>query len=451
MTRGTIAGVALIAVLAGACAPRVTVPPVPTGPRYPDFVYPAPPARVGDERTRTRHDAAWRWLQLGDLRTAEDEFAAVLTQSPAFFPAAVGWGYVLVAGGKPKDALVRFEQAVRQAPRYAPALAGRAEALLAAGQREQALVAFEAALSVDGSLADIRRRVDVLKFDRVRERVASAKRLADAGRLEEARQAYEEAISASPESAFLYRDLGMVELRQSALDAAIGHLRKSVLLDPSDMRAHLALVEALEKRGDVEGATGALERAYALEPSDALKQRLDRSRERAEVSSLPADYAAIVRLPQVTRGDLAALLGVRLRSVITANRNRTSVVATDIRGHWASTWIVSVTRAGLMDVFPNHTFQPRAVVRRADVAEVVSRALTISGAAVSGPPRGRVPIGDVGVDHLHYAEISLAVAAGVLALEGTLFRPSRVVSGQEAIDVVQRLERLTAPGRRGNR
>jgi tetratricopeptide (TPR) repeat protein len=243
----------------------------------------------------------------------------------------------------------------------------------------------------------------------------------------------------------------MVELRQSALDAAIGHLRKSVLLDPSDMRAHLALVEALEKRGDLEGATSALERAYALDPSDALKQRLDHTRERADLSSLPADYAAIGRLPQVTRGDLAALLGVRLRSVITANRDRSSVVATDIRGHWASTWIVSVTRAGLMDVFPNHTFQPRAVVRRTDLAQVVSRALTISGAAASRPPRGRVPIGDVGADHLQYADISLAVAAGVLPLEEGLFRPSRVVNGQEAIDVVQRLERLTAPGRRGNR
>jgi tetratricopeptide (TPR) repeat protein len=340
---------------------------------------------------------------------------------------------------------------VRQAPRYAPALAGRAEALLAAGLREQALAGFEAALSVDGSLADIRRRVDVLKFDRVRERVAYAKRAAEAGRLEEARQAYGEASSASPESAFLYRDLGIVELRMSALDAAIGHLRKSVLLDPSDMRAHLALVEALEKRGDPEGAMIALERAYAIEPSDALNQRLDRMRNRTEVSGLPAEYDAIGRLPQVARGDLAALLGVRLRNVVTANRNRSSVVATDIRGHWASTWIVSVTRAGLMDVFPNHTFQPGAVVRRANLAQVVSRALTISGAAVSRPPRGRVPIGDVGVDHLQYPEISLAVAAGVLPLEGGLFRPSRVVSGQEAIDVVQRLERLTAPGTKGNR
>jgi hypothetical protein len=217
------------------------------------------------------------------------------------------------------------------------------------------------------------------------------------------------------------------------------------------MRAHLALVEVLEKRGDLDGAIKALERAYAIEPSDALKQRLDHMRDRAEVSGLPADYAAIGRLPQVTRGDLAALLGVRLRNLISASRSRSGVVATDIRGHWASTWILSVTRAGIMDVFANHTFQPRSVVPRADLAKVVSRTLTMSGAAAARPARGRVPISDVGVEHLHYADISLAVASGVLLLEGGMFRPSRVVSGQEAIDAVQRLERLTAVGARGSR
>jgi tetratricopeptide (TPR) repeat protein len=451
MRRRSLAFLLIISALAGACAPRVTIPPAPTGPRYPEFVYPSPPDTTGDPRTRARHEAAWRWLQLGDLRAAEREFAAVVKQSPSFYPASVGWGYVLLANGKPKDALVRFEQAVRQAPRYAPALAGRAEANLAAGLREEALAGFEAALAVDETLADVRRRVEVLRFDRVRELVAAAKHAADAGRLDEARQAYEAAVAASPESAFLYRDLGMVELRQNGLAAAVTHLQKAVALDPGDVRAHLGLADAMERLGDPDGAIAALERAYALDPSDALKQRLDRIRERAEASGLPAEYAAISRLPQVTRGDLAALLGVRLARLVAANRSRSSVVATDIRGHWASAWIVTVTRSGVMDVFPNHTFQPRAVVRRADLAQVVSRVLAIGGTAGARPPRGRVPIGDVGVDHVNYADVSVAVASGVLSLEGGVFRPSRAVSGQEAIDAVQRLERLVDQGRGGNR
>ena len=51
------------------------------------------------------------------------------------------------------------------------------------------------------------------------------------------------------------------------------------------------------------------------------------------------------------------------------------MVITDIRTNWAATWIVTVTRAGVMDPLANHTFQPRAVVRRVDLAQVVSRLL----------------------------------------------------------------------------
>ena len=50
------------------------------------------------------------------------------------------------------------------------------------------------------------------------------------------------------------------------------------------------------------GVSTPLERAYALEPSDALKRRLDRLRERGRTSDLPPEYADIPRLPQATRG-----------------------------------------------------------------------------------------------------------------------------------------------------
>ena len=208
-------GVAVILMLAAAvaCATKPVVPPATTGPKYPDFAYPAPPDRVGDERTRARHERAWQLLQIGDLRTADRELAELLGKAPAFYPGAVALGYVLVAEGKPKEALSRFDQATRLAPTYAPALAGRGEALLAAGQRDEALLSFEAALAADARLTDLKGRIDVLRFNRVRDLVAAAKRATDAGHLDEARQAYESALASSPDSAFLYRDLGIAELK----------------------------------------------------------------------------------------------------------------------------------------------------------------------------------------------------------------------------------------------
>ncbi|MCX6551231.1 MAG: tetratricopeptide repeat protein, partial [Acidobacteria bacterium] len=450
MRRLKTAGIALMVVVAAACATRPVVPPATTGPRYPDFAYPNLPNRVGDERMRARHDRAWQLLQVGDLRAAGKEFAAIVGKAPAFYPGLTGWGFVLVADGKPKDALGRFEQAIRLAPQYAPALAGQGEALLSLGQRDDALTSFEAALAADPTLVDLPRRIDVLRFGRVRDLVAAAKRAADAGRLDEARRAYESALATSPDSGFLYRDLGLVELRMSELPSAIAHLQKAVAIDGADARALLGLADAFEKQGDVQGTVSALERAYAIDPTDALKQRLDKLRDRVELARLPDEYRAIPGLAQVTRGDLAALVGVRLQALVATSRQRSSVVATDVRGHWAATWIVSVTRAGIMEVYPNHTFQPRTVVRRVELAQLVSRVLALAGADSGRPGAARAAIGDVGPDHLQYGDISAAVASGAMSLDGGFFRPSRPVSGQEAQDVVQRLERLTAKRRSGS-
>jgi tetratricopeptide (TPR) repeat protein len=451
MRLGRLLFVAVLAGLAWNCASRPPVPPPTTGPRYPDFIYPGVPNRVGDERVRSRHERAWQMLQAGDVRGASREFQAIVQRTPEFYPAAAGLGFSMIADGKPKDGLSRFESALRIAPSYAPALAGRGEALLAAGQRDAALASFEAALGADRSLVELRRRIDVLRFGRMRDLVAGASKAAEAGRLDEARRGYEAAIAASPESAFLYRDLGVIESRMNLPGPAVEHLEKATAMDPGDVRGFLALADALEKRGDVRGSLTALERAYAIEPTDALKQRLDRAREGIDTAGLPDEFKAIPGLAQVTRGDVAALIGIRLQPVIAAVRFRAADVATDVRGHWAAAWIMNVTRAGLMDVYPNHTFQPRAAVRRIDLAQVVSRVL---GAAGAGTPRGsagRPAIADVGTDHLRYGDVAAAVASGVMTLDGTYFRPTRVVSGAEAVDVIQKLERLTGKGRRGGR
>lgn len=451
MTQRALAFIVLAVALGSACAPKVAPPKAAGVLRYPDFVYPAPPERVGDARARARLQEGWSRLQAGDLKGAESAFGQLVQQQPAFYPAAVGLGYALLAQSKPKEALARFDAASRAAPRYGPALAGRGEALLASGQRDAALEAFEAALAADAALGDLHRRIAALKLDQFQDRVAAATRASGAGRFDEAREAYAAAIALSPDTAFLYRDLGVIEARRKNLPEAERNLRKAVALDGADSKALTSLADVLEARGNVDAAIASLERAYALDPSDALKRRLDRLRERGRASDLPPEYAGIPGLSQATRGDVAALIGVRLQAVLSAATPRPSTVATDVRGHWASRWIVEVIRAGVMDVFPNHSFQPRAVVRRSDLAQAVSRILAMTGANPSRADRSRVNIADVGVSHLRYDDISAAVAAGVLSLDGGNFRPSRAVTGQEAVDAVRRLERLASWPRSGSR
>jgi tetratricopeptide (TPR) repeat protein len=431
----------LLAMTIPACAPKTPPPVAPGLPQFPDFVFPQVPERIGDARSRGRHEVAWRYLQAGDLRTAAKEYTSLVSASSVFYPAETGLGYVLVAERRFADALGRFDRVLRRVPAYAPALAGRGEALAATGQVDLAIASFEAARAADPGLTDLGRRVDVLRFGRVNELVAVGSRAANAGELDEARRAYEQALAASPESAFLYRDLGGVELRAGLLDQAVAHLDRAVALDGNDARAWVTLAEAQEKSGHLDEAVAALDRALEAEPSDAVRRSRDRLIDRVEFAKLPLEYRAISTSSRVDRGDLAALLGVRIGPAIPAARRNTGVVVTDARTHWAATWIMSVTRAGLMEAYPNHTFQPRTAVRRVDLAQVVLRVLTTLGAL---PARSARPaIADVPGDHLSYQAVAAAVATGVMPLlDGGMFRPARPVSGAEAIEVVGRLEKL---------
>ena len=126
------------------------------------------------------------------------------------------------------------------------------------------------------------------------------------------------------------------------------------------------------------------------------------------------------------------------------------MLVTDVRTHWASTWIIAVVRAGVMEPLPNHTFQPQQPVRRVDLAQIVGRVLALI--AARRPAAGaewqaaRVKMADLSPSHPTYPAASQAVAAGVLPLAGDAFQPARPVSGAELVGAADRLALLASAG-----
>ena len=425
---------------AAACATR-TVPTQPAVLAYPDFMYPAVPASLGGPGA-ARVEAGWGYLQSNDLDTAALEFAGALERSSGMYPARTGSGYVALARGAHDAALNAFDGALRTAPTYVPALVGRGQTLLALKREGDALEAFEAALTADPSLADVRRRVDVLRFRGLQELIETARAAATSGQLDAAAGAYARALKASPDSAFLHRELGMLERKRGNADAALSNLRRAVELEPSDAPAFMQIGELLEARGDVEGADASYRRASEIDPTSDVAARRAALAERTRDAALPAQFRAITTLPQATRGDLAALVGVRLEEVLRRAPPR-EVVVTDAAGHWAAPWIGDVARAGVIEPFANHTFQPANAVTRADLAVAVERLVSLIAADrpdlrqfLTARPR----IDDMPAAHVSYPAASVAVAAGLMPLAaGERFEPARVVSGAEASEVVLRV------------
>ena len=443
----TTAACAAVALLIAGCAARAVAPVLPATLAHPEYLYPAVPDAQRSTPEGLGVDLGWRYLQNNDLRSAEREFSAALKRREAFYPARTGAGYVALARDDHDRALEAFDAALTVNGAYVPALVGRGLTLLEARREAEALAALEAAVAADPSLADVRSRVDVLRFRGLQETIEGARRAAAAGQVNEARAAYTRALTASAESGFLHRELGMLERKAGETAVALGHFRRAVELDDTDAVSLTEMARLLDAAGDVAAAEAAYRRAAALEPSPELDAAIAAVAARTREARLPAEFRAIPNASPITRGELAALIGVRLEALIKGAGRRT-VVVTDVRGHWAQPWIDAVLTAGVLEPFENHTFQPRQRVRRADLAGAARRLVELVAArdpALRARLAQRPKIADMGPAHLDYAAVSVAVAAGVMPLlEGDRFQVSRAVTGAEAIEVVDRIRQLDA-------
>ncbi len=436
----------VLLLLTAGCAPK-TVPPPATTLAHPEFLYPSVPAPMQKTFAAEHVDLGWRYLRIDDLRGADREFAAALKSSPAMYPAHAGHGLVALARRDFDRAVTAFDAALAANTSYAPALVGRGQALLALRRESEALTAFEAALKADPSLTDVRQRTEVLRFRGLQDLIETARAAAKADRLTDARTAYERAIAASPESAFLYRELGVLERRAGNVEQSLTALRRATELDPLDSIAFVQLADVLESRQDFAGAAAAYRKAVDLDPSPELEAKLATATKSALEAQLPQEYRTALSAAQITRGDLAAIIGVRLESIVKGAPTR-QVVVTDMRNHWAAPWIALVAGAGIMPPFENHTFQPNAAVRRGDLAVAISRLLTVMAAndpALRARLTQRPAIADMNRRHVQYTAAAAAVSTGVMPLlEGDRFQVGRPVSGSEAADVVDRAGALSA-------
>lgn len=437
--------VALVAVgaLLSGCAARV---PAVTAPAYPDYPFPFVPPALEGTRAAADHRDAWTFLQAGQLVAAEQRFAAVLRDAPSFHPSATGLGFVELARGDAARAVARFDGALARVPAYVPARLGRAEAFLLEDRLAEAIDDFNAALAGDPGLTDVRQRIAGLEATALAVRVAAAREAAAAGRDTEALAAYERLIEASPESAFLYLELAEVERRMGGAASALARIERAVALDPDAVGAWLLMSELYLAAGDLDRAEQALLRADAVAPGTEVARRLADLDARRQAAALPAEYAAIEATDAITRGQLAALLGVRFASLLAGRAGDGAPIITDARGHWAYGWMIDVAQAGIMPADVNYRFLPEGVVSRAELARILVRMLRAAGVEPVAPA-ARPSFSDLDPGHLDYPAASETAAAGLLPpLVGNAFRPGRPVTGGEAMAALSRLGRAAGTG-----
>lgn len=436
------AAVAALALVAVSCATR-TSPAV-----TPDVVVRTQPAVPRELASHTAdvaaYEQAWTRIRSGDVRAGERALSDLLKKSASFAPAAASLGVLRLEKQQYREAGVFFSQALGASPKYLPALEGLVDARLGERDDPGALEALQALLTVDPARADARSRLEVVGLRVSQADLAAADKLQAAGQLDAAEARLLHALQATPQNGAVLRALASVELARNAPEAAEARAREAIALDPQDAGAMATLGDALEAQGRFREAAASYARALAISPNSSWSQRREALQARSASAALPAGYQAIAGATAVTRAQVAAMLGVRLASALDRAPARSSEIVTDVRGHWASAWILPVVRAGWMEALPNHTFQPAGVVRRADLARIVMAVSDSMAGARRGQGRdvpANVTLADVPRDHAAYRAAAFAVSAGIMTVDaGKRFLPAGVVSGAELIAVMTRLE-----------
>ncbi len=168
---------------------------------------------------------------------------------------------MLVASGRPSEALAPIEALLRDAPTSPRIAAAAARAHAATGQRERALEVLEVALA-----AHPREPLLLFEEGRVHARAAA---------WEQAFDAFERAAEARPDDAAIQRERGLAARALGRLDVARQALRASLELAPGDARALVALLgaeldaDALDEARRTEGELAAL----GLDAPDVIELR----------------------------------------------------------------------------------------------------------------------------------------------------------------------------------
>lgn len=432
-------------VLAVACASNPPAAPRATAPRYPDYAKPDVPAALrAPQEVIGRHDLAWSRLQAGDLRGAQRGFTEILRTSQTFYPAEAGLGYVALADRQFKVAATRFGAAIARNDRYLPAWQGMAEAQLGLDNDAQAIAALERIVALDPKQEAAKTRLDLVRFRQLQALIEAGRRARQAGRFDEAEDALERALALSPKSVMILRDLTAVEVDRGDLAAAEAHARQVVQLQPAEGESHASLGAILEARGNYREAAAAYGRAADVDPR--WRTRAEALRDRAELAALPPEFRAIPSATTLTRAQVAAYIGIRFKGLVEKAPRRATVVATDVRTHWAAPWILPITQAGIMDVFPNHTFQPSTTVRRGDLARVVVQLMTLAAAGrpaeVAKWRAARPRFVDLPPAHLMYPAAAFAVGCGAMTAPENRFNATRPATGPDLTTALARVEQV---------
>jgi len=361
----------MIALLLGACATYQPPPPS----LYIDSL----PQSIVTELSldeRIVIEEAWRGLKEGKGNKARKALMRLDEQSPFYY---VGMGYAYYLMNDEALAEDFFKAAQRYSPDMAIVHLGLGQIYHKTGRDDLAFAEFREIIKINPDHIWVRAQYENIKNQKTQESLDTGKAYLDAGNSESSKESFLRALYYSPESTQAHLALTDIFLEEDNLDNAKVHLEAASKNDPEN-------TDILEKYGDV--LFLANENKQSLEIYEKLLvedsqnqeygQRVEVLKNRLGIFELPSQYNAIISAESISKEEVAALLAVTFKDVLEKTSKKPPIII-DIATSWADDYILQMTSLGLLDIYPNHTFRPKKIINRAEMAEVLMRLVNYLG------------------------------------------------------------------------
>jgi tetratricopeptide (TPR) repeat protein len=380
---------------------------------------------------------AWRYLKQGRPDKAQKNILGLGETSPFFY---AGLGYVSLLQNDFGAAEGYLQKAAQDFPDLAVAHLGLGQLYRKIGRDDSAYNAFLEVLKRDPENAYARREADNIAALLTDTYLAEGRSAAATGANENATEAFLKVLHYSPRLEEAHLALARLFRKEKNIPSALFHLRTASANNPKSQAVLLEYAQTLEEAKSLGPSMEAYERLLALDPQNkAVRERLEALKVKLGVVELPSQFAEIPALEAVAKEDVAALIAVKFREVVDDNPPRPPILV-DITTSWASRYIVKVAALDIMEVYSNHTFEPRHPVTRGEMADTLARLISVlrkrGVKIVAQIPPERIQISDVPPEHLNFRAIVEAVSTQVMDLGADrTFRPDQTVTGPEAVGI----------------
>jgi Tfp pilus assembly protein PilF len=393
---------------------------------------------------RIAAEDAWNAFKAGRPDQAKKYLMKLGTASPI---REAGLAYADLLAGDLAAAEARFKSSVAGTPGMIPSRVGLAQIYESRRERDKAFNEYREILKLVPDHRWARPRFEALRNDLVKDATAAARAALAAGNRETAKREFLHVLAYAPDATDAHLELARIYRQEKNTADALVHFKAAMEAGTTDKAVLREYAEFLAESGQLGQSLDILEKLAAAEPKDAtVGKRVEELKAKLGVYEIPSQYDAIPGLESITREDLAALIGVKFGDDLEAPGRKTEILV-DIATSWAQGFIVKVSSLDIIRGSTNHTFQPRRIINRAELADAAVRLIGVlqdRGARfVPLVESRRIQIADVAADNSYYSSISKALAFQVMTLTPERkFEPGRTVSGEEAIRVLDIIQGL---------